>query len=142
MQKDFSHQPDKLILRWLLQCRDIEASSQKLESKESRQLESLARDKAIDKGTGKKAEVLSLWQWLLSSVKDRYSFKEEHTNSWSKQMIVEGGIQYPRELAVLEVICNDLDNNQTSKDLDEIQCMQSICLKFVEIYPCHTLTPW
>lgn len=120
MQKDSSRQPDELILRWLLQCRDIEASSQKLESKESRQLESLTRDKAIGKRAGKKAGVLSLWQWLLSSMKDRYSFKEEHANSQSKQVNIEGGIQYPKELAVLEVICNNLDNNQASKDLDEI----------------------
>lgn len=34
----------------------------------------------------------------------------------------EEGIQYLRELAVLEVFYNDLDNNQVSKDSDDVQC--------------------
>ncbi|KAK4827542.1 hypothetical protein QYF61_018886 [Mycteria americana] len=83
--------------------------SQELEGKEAQQLGSLAKDKTIDKGIGKKAGVLSLWRRLLSSVKD------------SKWTNIEGGIQYLRELAMLEVICNNLDDNQASKDPDEIQ---------------------
>ena len=81
MQKDFSRQPDEQILSWLLRCWNIGASSQELEGKEARQLGSLAKDKAIDKGIGKGAGVLSLWRRLLSSVKDRYPFKEELANS-------------------------------------------------------------
>ncbi|PKU31996.1 rna-directed dna polymerase from mobile element jockey- hypothetical protein [Limosa lapponica baueri] len=47
----------------------------------AQQLGSLARDKAIDKGIGKRAVVLSLWQRLLSSVRDSYPFKEEPATS-------------------------------------------------------------
>lgn len=34
----------------------------------------------------------------------------------------EEGIQYLRELAVLEVFYNDLDNNQVFKESDDVQC--------------------
>ncbi|KAK4806940.1 hypothetical protein QYF61_027307 [Mycteria americana] len=115
MQKYFSRQPGKLIL----------SCSQELEGKEARQLGSLAKDKTIDKGIGKRAGVLSLWRRLLSSVKDRYPFKEELANSQSKWTTIEGGIQYLRELAMVEVIYN-LDDDQVSKDLDEIRCMGSM----------------
>ncbi|GAB0203945.1 hypothetical protein GRJ2_002860100 [Grus japonensis] len=126
MRKDFSCQPSKLILSWLLRCWDIGASSQELESKEAWQLGCLARDKAIDKVIGKREGVLSLWRQLLLSVKDRYPFKEELANSQSKWTTIEGGIQYLRELAMVEVIYNNLDDNQASKDPDEIRCMQSM----------------
>ncbi|KAK4827160.1 hypothetical protein QYF61_015114 [Mycteria americana] len=107
---------------------------QELKGKEAQQLGSLAKDKAIDKGIGKKAGVLSLWQRLLSSVKDRYPFKEELRNSQSKWTSIEG--------AMLEVIYSNLDNDQAYKDLDEIWCTQSMWQKFVRNAPTsytHTL---
>jgi len=58
-------------------------------------------------------------------MKDRYPFKEERANSRSKWTNIEGGIQYLRELAMVEVIYNNLNEDHISKDLDEIQCMQS-----------------
>lgn len=44
---------------------------------------------------------------------------------------MERGIQYLRDLAVLEVIYSDLDNDQLFKDLDEVKCIQPMCCKFV-----------
>lgn len=46
-------------------------------------------------------------------------------------MTTESGIQYLRELAVVEVIYRSLDNNQASEDLGEVQCMWSTWQKFV-----------
>ncbi|KAK4832795.1 hypothetical protein QYF61_025663 [Mycteria americana] len=78
----------------------------------------------IDKAIGKGAQALSLWRRLLSAMKERSPFKEDviyHPGKWTT---VEKGIQYLRELAVLEVICDDLDNEQLSKDPDEVKCTQ------------------
>lgn len=44
---------------------------------------------------------------------------------------MERGIQYLRDLAVLEVIYSDLDNDQLFKDLDEVKRIQPMCCKFV-----------
>ncbi|XP_050770282.1 NADH dehydrogenase [ubiquinone] iron-sulfur protein 4, mitochondrial-like [Gymnogyps californianus] len=54
---------------------------------------------------------------------------EELANSQSKWTTIEGGIQYLRELAMLEVIYNNLDVDQASEDLDQIQCMRSMWRK-------------
>ncbi|KAK4806879.1 hypothetical protein QYF61_012600 [Mycteria americana] len=122
--------PSEQIISWLLRCWDTGDNS-----KEAWQLGSLARDKAIDKGIGKGATVLSLWRRLLSSVKERHPLKEDLANSRSKWTTIEGGIQYLRELAMVEVIYSNLDNNQASKDLNEIWCMRSTWRKFVQSAP-------
>jgi len=54
LQKDFSHHPGDHIVTWLLWCWDNGASSLELDSKEAKQLGSLARDGGIDKAIGKK----------------------------------------------------------------------------------------
>ncbi|KAK4826926.1 hypothetical protein QYF61_012754 [Mycteria americana] len=98
------------------------ASSLELEGKEAKQLGSLSREGGIDNVIGKGAQALSLWRQLLSGMKERYPFKEDvicHPGKWTT---MERGIQYLRELAVLEVIYDDLDNKQLSKDPDEVRC--------------------
>lgn len=98
-------------------------NNQELEGKEAHQRGSLSKEKAIDKAVGKGEEVFSLCRKLLSGMKERYPGKENNVNFQSKWTTMEGDIQYLTELAVLEVVCNDLDNNQVSKYLDDIQCM-------------------
>jgi len=51
------------------------------------------KDKAIDKGIGKRQESSVFGGRLLTSVKDRHPFKEELANSQSKWTNIEGGIQ-------------------------------------------------
>ncbi|KAK4807128.1 hypothetical protein QYF61_018469 [Mycteria americana] len=46
---------------------------------------------------------------------------------------MERGIQYLKELAVLEVIYGDLDNEQLSKDPDEVQCTRPMWQKLVTV---------
>ncbi|KAK4828908.1 hypothetical protein QYF61_001466 [Mycteria americana] len=91
-------------------CWDNGASSLKLKGKEAKQLGSLSREGGIDKAIGKGAKALSFWRRLLSGM------KESHLGKWTT---TERGIQYLRELAVLEVIHDDLNNEQLSTDLDE-----------------------
>ncbi|GAB0209153.1 hypothetical protein GRJ2_003381000 [Grus japonensis] len=98
MRKDFSHLPGEHIITWLLRCWDNGASSLELEGREAKQLGSLSREGGIDKVIGKKAQALSLWRRLLSSVRERYPFSEDvcHPGKWTT---MERGIQYLRELA-------------------------------------------
>ncbi|KAK4817311.1 LOW QUALITY PROTEIN: hypothetical protein QYF61_009164 [Mycteria americana] len=103
------------IVTWLLRCCANGASSLELEG-------------GIDKAIGKGAQALSLWRRLLSGVKEGYPFKEEvmyHPDKWTT---MGKGIQYLRELAMLE---GDLNNEQLSKDPDEVQCTQPMWRKFV-----------
>lgn len=48
---------------------------------------------------------------------------------------MEGGIQYLRELAMLNVIYSNLDDNRAYKDLDEVQCTWAMWQKFVWTTP-------
>ncbi|GAB0208806.1 hypothetical protein GRJ2_003346300 [Grus japonensis] len=77
MQKDFSCFLGEHIITWLLRCWDNGASSLELEGREAKQLGSLSREGGIDKAIGKKAQALSLWRRLLSSVRERYPFSED-----------------------------------------------------------------
>ncbi|KAK4826194.1 hypothetical protein QYF61_006138 [Mycteria americana] len=86
-----------------------------LNSREAKQLGSLSREWGIDKATGKGAQALSLWRRFLSAMKETYPFKEDVIYCSSKWR-EERGIQYLRELAVLEVIYDDLDNTQLSQN--------------------------
>ncbi|KAK4811230.1 hypothetical protein QYF61_022127 [Mycteria americana] len=122
MRKDFSRRPGEHIVTWLLRCWDSGASSLELEGKEAKQLGSLSREGSIDKAIGKGAPALSLWRRLLSAMKERYPFKEDVVYRPGKWTTMERGIQYLRELAVLEVIYGDLDDVRSPTDPDEVQC--------------------
>ncbi|XP_049650061.1 uncharacterized protein LOC126035473 isoform X1 [Accipiter gentilis] len=135
MQKDFSCHPGEHIVTWLLRCWDSGASSVELEGKEAKQLGSLSREGGIDKAIGRKTQVLSLWRRLLLGVKERYPFKDEVTCHQGKWTTMERGVQYLRELAMLEVIYNDPENVQSPTDPDEVQCTQPMWRKFLRSAP-------
>ncbi|PKU41666.1 ubiquitin carboxyl-terminal hydrolase 4 [Limosa lapponica baueri] len=80
------------------------------------------REGGIDKAIGKGAQALSLWRKLLSGVKERYPFEEGILYHPCKQITMERSIQYLRELDMLEVVYDDLDNEQFSEDPDEVKC--------------------
>ncbi|GAB0205085.1 hypothetical protein GRJ2_002974100 [Grus japonensis] len=122
MRKDFSRLPGEHIITWLLRCWDNGASSLELEGREAKQLGSLPREGGIDKAIGKKAQALSLWRRLLSSVRERYPFSEDVVCWPGKWTTMERGIQYLRELAVREMVYYDPDNAQLPTDPDEVQC--------------------
>ncbi|GAB0209498.1 hypothetical protein GRJ2_003415500 [Grus japonensis] len=122
MRKDFSCLPGEHIITWLLRCWDNGASSLELEGREAKQLGSLSREGGIDKAIGKKAQALSLWRRLLSSVRERYPFSEDDVCQPGKRTTMERGIQYLRELAMWEMVYYDPDNAQLPTDPDEVQC--------------------
>ncbi|GAB0184246.1 hypothetical protein GRJ2_000889900 [Grus japonensis] len=135
MRKDFSRLPGQHIITWLLRCWDNGASSLELEGREAKQLGSLSREGGIDKAIGKKAQALSLWRRLLSSVRERYPFSEDVVCRPGKWTTMERGIQYLRELAVREMVYYDLDNAQLPTDPDEVQCTRPMWRKFVRSAP-------
>ena len=57
---------------------------------------------------GKWTQAFTLWRQLLSDMKERYPFKKDDVCHLVKRTTMEGGIQYLRALAVLEVIHSDL----------------------------------
>ncbi|KAK4815958.1 hypothetical protein QYF61_010452 [Mycteria americana] len=135
MRKDFSRRPGEHVVTWLLQCWDNGASSLELEGKEAKQLGSISREGGIDKAIGKGAPALSLWRRLLSAMKERYPFKEDDVYRPGKWTTMERGIQYRRELAMLEVIYGDLDDEQLPRDPDEVQCTRPMWRKLVRSAP-------
>ncbi|GAB0186329.1 hypothetical protein GRJ2_001098200 [Grus japonensis] len=120
MRKDFSRLPGEHIITWLLHCWDNGASSLELEGREAKQLGSLSREGGIDKATGKKAQALSLWRRLLSSVRERYPFSKDVVCRPGKWTTMERGIQYLRELAVQEMVYYDPDNAQLPTPLKRL----------------------
>ncbi|GAB0208475.1 hypothetical protein GRJ2_003313200 [Grus japonensis] len=131
MQNDFSCHPYKHIITWLLRCWDNGASSLELEGREAKQLGSLSREGGIDKAIGKKTQALSLWRRLLSSVRERYPFREDvicHPGKWTT---MERGIQYLRELAAWEMVYYETDKTQLPRDPDEVQCTRLMWWKFI-----------
>ncbi|GAB0207422.1 hypothetical protein GRJ2_003207800 [Grus japonensis] len=135
MRKDFSRLPGEHIITWLLRCWDNGASSLELEDREAKQLGSLSREGGIDKAIGKKAQALSLWRRLLSSMRERYPFSEDVICRPGKWTTMERGIQYLRELAVREMVYYDPDNAQLPTDPDEVQCTRPMWRKFVRSAP-------
>ncbi|KAJ7412559.1 Gag polyprotein [Willisornis vidua] len=133
--KDYSRHPGERISAWLLRCWDYGADGQLLEGREAQQLGSLARDRGIERGIGKETAVYSLWRRLLSSVRTRYPFKEDLVNSPGKWTTAHEGIQYLRELAVLEVIYGDLKNDNVSKDPEDVPCTMAMWRKVIQSAP-------
>ncbi|KAK4821311.1 hypothetical protein QYF61_018060 [Mycteria americana] len=135
MRKDFSRHPGEHIATWLLQCWDSGANSLELEGKEAKQLGSLSREGGIDKAIGKGEPACSLWRRLLSAIRERYPFKEDVVYRSGKWTPMEKGIQYLRELAVLEVIYSDLNDVRSPIDPDEVQCTRPMWRKLVRNAP-------
>ncbi|GAB0209883.1 hypothetical protein GRJ2_003454000 [Grus japonensis] len=135
MRKDFSRLPGEHIITWLLRCWDNRASSLEMEGREAKQLGSLSREGGIDKAIGKKAQALSLWRQLLSSVRERYPFSKDVICQPGKWTTMERGIQYLRELAMREMVYYDPDNAQLPTDPDEVQCTRPMWRKFVRNAP-------
>lgn len=119
----------------MLRCWDTGANCEESEGKEAQQLGSLSRDWGSDKGIGEWATSRSLWRQLLSSVKD--PLRGDLVRYRGKWTATGGGIQYQRELAMVEVVHSNLDNSRESKDPDEVQHMQTMRQNFVQSTHVH-----
>ncbi|KAK4821102.1 hypothetical protein QYF61_013440, partial [Mycteria americana] len=111
----------------LSELQDIGASSLELEGKEAKQLGSLSREGGIDKAIGKGEPALSLCRKDIPSRKMLY-ITLGNGPPWRD-------LQYLRELAVLEVIYGDLDNERSPKDPDKVQRTRPMWGKLVQSAP-------
>jgi len=98
-------------------------------------LGSLAREEGIDNRIGKKAQALSLWKQILSSVMERHPFIEDVVCYPGKRTAMQRGIQYLRELAIHELVYYGRDNEQLPADPDQVQCTLSLWRKFLRSAP-------
>ena len=65
----------------------------------------------------------------------RYPFNEDLVNCPGKWTTADEGIQYLRELAVLEVIYSDLDDDEVSKDPEDVLCTRAMWRKVIQSAP-------
>uniref|UniRef100_A0A8C0FKI1 E3 ubiquitin-protein ligase AMFR n=1 Tax=Bubo bubo TaxID=30461 RepID=A0A8C0FKI1_BUBBB len=136
VRKKFNRRPGETIATWLLRCWDNGARNLDLVGSEAKRLGSLCREERADKAFAKEARLFSVWKRLLSGVKEGYPFKScliYHPNKWTT---MEKGIQYLRELAVVEVMKDAVNNKQLSTDPDEVRCTELMWWIFVQSAPC------
>jgi len=72
-------------------------------------------------------------------VRARHPFKEDLANSPEKWNTADEGVQYLRESAMLEVIYSDLDDDEVSKDPEDILCTQAMSRKVFKVPQHRTL---
>ncbi|RMC17971.1 hypothetical protein DUI87_04845 [Hirundo rustica rustica] len=131
LQREFTRQTNESFLTWLLRIWDAAANDTILDGSEARQLGSLSRDVVIDQGIGRTQQTLSLWQRLLTSVRDRYLYKEDLQGHQGKWSTMEQGIRCLRELAVLEIIFSE--DERFPKSPDDVQCTSQMWLRFARL---------
>ncbi|XP_021239577.1 uncharacterized protein LOC110391946 [Numida meleagris] len=104
-RNEFARRPNEAVVSWLVRCWDRGASSLILDGNEARQLGSIARDSAVDRGIGRCLPgATNLWERVLLAVKERYPFKDDLEPEMRKWHTAEKGIQYLREMAVVEML--------------------------------------
>ncbi|RMC01062.1 hypothetical protein DUI87_22326 [Hirundo rustica rustica] len=133
LRREFTRQTNESFLTWLLRIWDAAANDTILDGSEARQLGSLSRDVVIDQGIGRTQQTLSLWQRLLTSVRDRYLCKEDLQGHQGKWSTMEQGIRCLRELAVLEIIFSE--DERFPKSPDDVQCTLQMWLRFARLGP-------
>ncbi|KAF4804109.1 hypothetical protein TURU_010614 [Turdus rufiventris] len=101
LRREFTRQTNESILTWLFHIWDAAANDTILGGSEARQLGSLSRHVVIDQGIGRTQETLSLWRRLLTSVKDRYLFKEDLQVHQGKRSTMEQESEDIRKLNTL-----------------------------------------
>lgn len=111
---------------WLLRCCNSGSSSLDLEGRETKQLGSLYREGGTATVIRKLTQSLSLWKQLLLGVKDRYPFKEDVMGHLRRQITMEKGIQYLKELAVLGMTQVKLCAHQSRGEVST-KCTTIIC---------------
>ncbi|XP_051497681.1 uncharacterized protein LOC127395177 [Apus apus] len=131
MRKDFTRIDGEGILPWLLRCFDSGAETYNVDEREAKQLGSLARDAGIDRALSSKTGTTTLWDRLLSAVRERYPHKGDIGWRRSRTPTLEKAITYLREIAVREVIYN----NDGITDPDDVECDTQMFRKFVQAVP-------
>ncbi|NXR89369.1 DZIP3 ligase, partial [Hypocryptadius cinnamomeus] len=122
VRERFSRRADQSLLLWLYECWFAGAHVDVLlDSSEAKQLGSLSRDRAIDRGLGRRTGTHSLWMRLVGSVREAYTAEELllRRDSWNTRL---EGVQYLTELSMADILFGNTQNSQCLDDLDRACC--------------------
>ncbi|NXH47675.1 DZIP3 ligase, partial [Dicaeum eximium] len=122
VRERFARLPDQPLLLWLYECWFAGAHVDVLlDSSEAKQLGSLSRDVAIDRGLGTRTGTHSLWMRLVWSVREARTAEQllGHRDRWDTRL---EGVQYLTELAVASVLFGNTRNSQCLDNLDRACC--------------------
>ena len=101
----FTRCPNETLVTWLCRCWDGRASSLSLDGNKARQLGDISRDKSIDRGISRCLDgAATLWDRILIAVRERYPYKEILQPAMKTWDTIEKGIQYLREIALVEML--------------------------------------
>ncbi|XP_048786387.1 uncharacterized protein LOC125686447 [Lagopus muta] len=138
-RKEFTRRPNESLVSRLVRCWDSGAHSLSLDGNEARQLGAIARDPAIDRGISRCSdEAASLWERVLIAVKEKYPFKNGLKIAMKKWDTVEKGIQYLREIGVVEMLYdpNFVPNQpHQNRDPERVRTTPEIWQKIVTTAP-------
>ncbi|KAJ7423428.1 hypothetical protein BTVI_09725 [Pitangus sulphuratus] len=102
---DVIHHLNEPILTWMIRVWDSTGDAIKLDGGEARFLRPIAQDVGIEEVFMRESKPLSLWAWLLDSVRERFIYRDplqEHHSAKGWKTIE--GILRLREMALLEVL--------------------------------------
>jgi len=91
-----------------------------LAGSEAKELGSLPRESGTGKAIEKGIQSFTPWRQLLSALKERYPFKEDLVFNPGIWTTMEKGIQYSRELSVVEMMYGINLDNTSSQDSDDL----------------------
>ncbi|NXU40968.1 DZIP3 ligase, partial [Drymodes brunneopygia] len=135
IRERFTRLPHQSLLLWLYECWFAGAHLDVfLDSNEAKQLGSLSGDAAFDRGIGRRTGTLSLWSWLVSSVREVYTADEllPHRARWNTRA---EGVEYLTELTMVDILFGDTRNNLYLDNPDEAYCTWGIWVAFTSSAP-------
>ncbi|NWW57453.1 DZIP3 ligase, partial [Ifrita kowaldi] len=135
IQQRFTRLPDESLLLWLYRCWFVGANADVfLTRDEARQLGSLSRDVAVDRGIARRMGTLSLWRRLVSSVREAYTADEviAYRDRWNTKL---EGVEYLTELTMVDILYWKTRNIQFLDDPDEAYCTRRIWEAFKKSAP-------
>ncbi|RMC19989.1 hypothetical protein DUI87_00834 [Hirundo rustica rustica] len=140
LQKDLARWGHEPYTTWLLQVWDLIGIGVQLDSGEARNLGPLTQDSGVNQVFVREPGPLSLWEWLLMSVWERYvhrdRMQEHHQRMHWKTL--EEGIQKLREVAVLEVLFGR--GGQHDNDPDKVRCTGQMLWNLTALGPSQYAT--
>ncbi|NXO23433.1 DZIP3 ligase, partial [Cisticola juncidis] len=135
IRQEFTRFQDQSILLWLHLCWCLGANTWVfLNSHEAKQLGSLSRDVAIDRGIGRRTGTVSLWLRLVSSVRQAYTADQllAHQGRWHDPL---EGVLYLTELAMADVLFGNAPNNRYLHNPMGAYCTWPMWQKFIKSTP-------
>ncbi|NXQ16368.1 HRD1A ligase, partial [Peucedramus taeniatus] len=136
VRQRFRRPQDQSILLWLYECyRSVEIHGDVLlNSLEAKQLGSLSRDVAIDRGLGRRRGTHGFWTRLVGSVRAAYTAHQllVRRDRWNTRM---EGVEYLTELSMADILFGNSRNRYCLDNPDKAWCTWDIWQAFRKSAP-------